>query len=94
MHGAAGADGEQAMWHTNDGMGWWMVFMGVFWVLFWGSLIWLFIAAVVRPSHDRDHNVEPDALEIAKRRLARGEISSDQYQEIRRHLTGGPAPQP
>ncbi len=84
------------MWHTNDGMGWWMVFMGVFWVLFWGSLIFLAIAAISRGawgSRDRDHDDGVSAIEVARRRLARGEITPEQFQEIRRHLESGP-PQP
>ena len=28
------------MWHTQDGMGWWMVLMGVFWLLFMASAIY------------------------------------------------------
>lgn len=83
------------MWHTNDGMGWWMVFMGIFWILFWASLIYLFVVAIVRPAQGRQHGEDADALEIAKRRLARGEISTAEFQEIRRHLEGnvsGPQP--
>ncbi|TAK55364.1 MAG: SHOCT domain-containing protein [Dehalococcoidia bacterium] len=79
-------------------MGWWMVFMGVFWVLFWGSLIFLAIAAISRSggggaSRERDGGDGASAIEIARRRLARGEITPDQFQEIRRHLEAGP-PQP
>ena len=86
------------MWHTNDGMGWWMVFMGVFWVLFWGSLIFLAIAAISRGGwggRDQGHGHDDgaSAMEIARRRLARGEITPEQFQEIRRHLESGP-PQP
>ena len=83
------------MWHTNDGMGWWMVFMGVFWVLFWGSLIFLAIAAISRSGgggRERDGD-GVSAMEIARRRLARDEITPEQFQEIGRHLEAGP-PQP
>ena len=83
------------MWHTNDGMGWWMIFMGVFWVLFWGSLIFLAIAAISRGgwgSRDRDHDDGVAAIEIARRRLARGEITPDQFQEIRHHLESASGP--
>ena len=72
------------MWHTQDGMGWGMVFMGVFWLLFLASVIYLFLSALARGG---GHN-DGDALEIAKRRLARGEITTDQFQEIRRHVEG------
>ncbi len=72
------------MWHTQDGMGWWMVLMGVFWILFMASVIYLFLIAFNR-GHAHD---DGDALEIAKRRLARGEINAEQFQEIRRHVEG------
>jgi uncharacterized membrane protein len=76
-------------------MGWWMVFMGIFWILFWASLIYLFVIAIVRPAQGRRPDDGADALEIARRRLARGEISTEQFQELRRHLDGdirGPQP--
>ena len=86
------------MWHTNDGMGWWMIFGGILWLLFWGSLIYLFITAIIRPGHEHGHDREArvDAMEIARRRLASGEITPEQFEEIRGHLEGraGPAPQP
>lgn len=74
------------MWHAHDGMGWWMVFVGVFWILFWASLIYLFLSAFTRGGR-RDGG---DALEIAKQRLARGEINAEQFQEIRRHIDRTP----
>ena len=83
------------MWHAYDGMGWWMVFMGIFWILFWASLVYLIVAAIVRPARGRPDGDDGDALEIAKRRLARGEISTAEFQEIRQHLerhAPGPAP--
>lgn len=83
------------MWHTNDGMGWWMVFVGIFWVLFWASLIYLFVVAIVLPGRGRQSGEDADALDIAKRRLARGEISAAEFQEIRQHLEGHvPGPKP
>ncbi len=85
------------MWHSNEGMGWWMIFMGVFWVLFWGSLILLAIAGLSRWGGGGGRREREDdgvsAIEIARRRLARGEITPEQFQEIRRHLESGP-PQP
>ncbi len=74
------------MWHAQDGMGWWMVFAGVFWMLFLVSVVYLFISASARGG--REPAGDGDALEIARRRLARGEISPDQFQEIRGHIQG------
>jgi len=64
------------------------VFMGVFWILFWGSVIYLFVVTIVRPERHREAREPSDAVEIAKRRYARGEISAEQLQEIR-HLEEG-----
>ena len=82
------------MWQTNDGMGWWMIFMGVFWILFWASLIYVFVAAFVRGGRGGGGD-DGDAIEIARRRLARGEVSVEQFDELRRRLEGdlgGPQP--
>jgi uncharacterized membrane protein len=72
------------MWHANDGMGWWMVFGGVIWLLFWISIIYLFFTAVTDREHRHEDAVDP--MEIARRRLASGEITSQQFEEIARHL--------
>jgi len=77
------------MWETNEGMGWWMVFGGILWILFWASLIYLFVTAIVRPGRHGEAGEQASAMELAKRRYARGEISAQEYEEIRRHLEGG-----
>lgn len=74
------------MWHTHDGMGWWMILMGIFWILFWVSIIYLFVVALSRGGSKVERGDGLDALEIAQRRLARGELTPEQFQEIRRHL--------
>ena len=77
------------MWHAHDGMGWWMVLMGGFWLLFWLSLLLVFVRAVLPHSHHEPHQEHGvDAMEIARRRLARGEITGDQFREISDHLGG------
>ena len=42
------------MWTMHDGMGWWMVFGGVWAILFWVALIAL-IVWVIRRIADRGH---------------------------------------
>ncbi|HSP54349.1 MAG TPA: SHOCT domain-containing protein [Dehalococcoidia bacterium] len=69
------------MWH--DGSGWWMLWGAVMMVLFWGGLIALFVwglQSLVRRDATRD------PLEIAKERLARGEITPGQFDEIKEKL--------
>lgn len=72
------------MWDTNAGMGWWMVFAMVLWLLFWGSVIYLFFYALARVGHRGDDPRDP--MDVARHRLARGDITPEQYQEISRHL--------
>lgn len=77
------------MWHMGDGWGWWMVVGTVWMVAFWALLIWGISVLVNRgrdgvasapPAH------EPSALEILERRYARGEISTEEFEEMRRRL--------
>ena len=72
------------MWHANDGMGWWMVFGGVFWLLFLASMIYLFFSAATHREPRSDSANEP--MDIARRRLASGDITPQQFEEIARHL--------
>ncbi len=70
------------MWGFHDGMGWWMVFGGFWMLVFWAAIIGLVVWGINRTSRRdaRDHTDSP--VEIAKRRLARGEITRDEYEEL------------
>jgi len=75
-------------WHAHEGMGWWMLFGGILWLVFLGTILYFIVYALgggTRPSRRDD---EDDALEIAKRRYARGDISREEFEQIRRDLTG------
>ena len=80
------------MWHTGDGMGWWMLWGGLMMVFFWGAIIALAIWAVQSVGRGDDGHTQSGAtpprtpLEIAKERYARGEISREQFEEVRRTL--------
>lgn len=79
------------MWDGDhmDGWGWggWLT-MSVFMVLFWGGVIvlgvWL-IRSLANPSHV--HDGPASAIDIARERYARGEISDEEYERIRRGLS-------
>lgn len=72
------------MWHYTDGMGWWMLFGGVWMILFWAALIgvvlWAAGAWQGRPSASKT------PLQIAQDRLARGELTLEQYEALREKL--------
>ena len=53
------------MWGVYEGMGWWMLFGGVWMVLFWGAVIFL-IVWVMRALTERDQ-VPPKPEEPLKR---------------------------
>jgi putative membrane protein len=78
------------MWHNGFGwMGGYWLFGVVFWALGIAAVV-LLILALVRRSGGMSigsHGGEPDALEIAKRRYARGEITKEQFEQMKKDLT-------
>jgi len=72
------------MWGAHEGMGWWMVW-GVIWmVVFWGLVVGLIVWGVSRLTEGRGKDDSP--VEIARRRYARGEITRQEFEQIRRDL--------
>jgi len=79
------------MWWFHDGASW-RVALGWAWsILSWVVLIGLIVFVVNRLTrhgssepHGRDKS---DPLEIAKERYARGEITKEQFEEIKRTLS-------
>jgi len=83
------------MWAHGYGMGlgWMgMLFGGLMMLLFWGGLIALiFFAAraLARSGSDQSHTPPPagsKAVDILKERYARGEITKEQFEEMKRDL--------
>ena len=80
------------MWGWN-GWGWGgMLLMELFWVLVLGGLIALILLAVFawgrsRTGQSGETRASSDrAIEILKERYARGEITKEQYEQMRRDL--------
>jgi putative membrane protein len=71
------------MWGAHDGMGWWMVFGMIWMVVFWGAIIWLIAWGVTQFSRRSDGD---SPLDIARRRYASGEITREQFEQLRRDL--------
>ncbi len=72
------------MWGFHDGMGWWMVVGGLWMLAFWAGLIWLVVRASSQTGGQGNLRSSTDdpAIEIAKKRLARGEISREEFEEL------------
>jgi putative membrane protein len=79
------------MWHMHDvGWGWWFV-MSIGWVAFWGLFIYavaMLVRGPERPEASPPAQEEPER--ILQRRLASGEISVEEYQELRDALDRPP----
>lgn len=74
-------------WGMPDGFGWWMMFGGLWMVLFWVAIIAAIIWGVrALGRRDEEPQVREDPLEIARRRYARGEITREEFEEIRAAL--------
>ncbi|MBI4201657.1 MAG: SHOCT domain-containing protein [Chloroflexi bacterium] len=75
------------MWNmANVGWGW--MALGWLWmVVFWGAIIWLVVWAVGRLTQgQRPAGQGPTPLEITQARYARGEITREQYEQLKRDL--------
>jgi putative membrane protein len=74
----------------HDGWGWWMVFGGIWMLLFWIAIIWLVVWGVRSLMvHKESRTGTPekrDPLDIAKERYAKGEISKEQFEQIKKDL--------
>lgn len=74
------------MWDWHSGMGWWMGFGGIFFVLFWGGVIALVIWGISKASNRNETNDKKRPLDIVKERYAKGEISKEEYEDIKKDL--------
>ncbi len=81
------------MWHTDGGMGWWMIFGGVFWLVTLALIAYVFVAllapALGRGGPSERERPRESPLEIAQRRYAGGEISREEFERIRDGLRDG-----
>jgi putative membrane protein len=81
------------MWNGFEGMGWgWIGFGVVHMLLFW-VLVILGIVALMRAlsGGPRNEGERPaHAMEILKARYAKGEITREQFEQMKRDI-GGPA---
>jgi putative membrane protein len=80
------------VWDHHDGTGWWIVFGGIWVFLFLGIIIPLIIWGANRllkeDRSDSDRPTTQNPLDIAKARYARGEISRDEFDQIKNDLSG------
>ena len=73
------------MWF--DGFSWWMIFGGIWMLVFWGGLIALIVWAITRLTRRGGPAGGQNALDIARERYARGEITREQFDQIKKDLS-------
>jgi putative membrane protein len=71
-------------WHGMDGG--WMIFGAIMMILFWGGLIWAITWAIRRGGHRMYHGDNMSPLDIAKARYAKGEITKEQFDQLKKDL--------
>jgi len=67
------------------GMGSGMGFGAIIMLLFWGAIIWLIIS-LINATTKKSEETSESALNILKKRYARGEITREQYLEMEKEL--------
>ena len=85
--------GARSGWdmHGDDMMGnfgWWW-FMPIFGIIFWVLIIWAVVALIrglASGGSDLASNRSDSALEVLKKRYARGEISKEEFEEKKKDL--------
>ena len=76
------------MWYWGSGYGWGMAIVGVLMMLLlWGAIATA-IVFVVRSLSATSVRPADSAMQMLRRRLAAGEITSDEFERIRKVLEG------
>ena len=75
------------MWDITSGMGWWMAFGGVWMVIFWGGIIVLIVWGIKKLTERGGSTSKHDPLDIAKERYAKGEISEEEFNQLKKNLS-------
>ncbi|MFC2052355.1 SHOCT domain-containing protein [Chloroflexota bacterium] len=75
------------MWYMHESMGWWMVFGWVWMLIFWGGLIALIVWGISKLTGHSSSNPQRNSLDIAKERYAKGQISREEFEQLKRDLS-------
>ena len=74
------------MWYMHDYSGWWMFFGWLWLAVFWASVMALGIWIVRKLTERNGSQDSNNALGIARQRYARGEISREEFEQIKKDL--------
>ena len=74
------------MWDPSV-MGWWWLFGGLWMVVFWGGIIALIVWGIKKLTERGGTASKNDPLDMAKERYAKGEISREEFEQIKKALS-------
>ena len=74
-------------WTMDGGMGIWMFINMIFWILAIIGIVFLVIWVVRRAGGSEPGKSEESALDILKKRYARGEITKEEYEEKKQDIS-------
>jgi putative membrane protein len=75
------------MWDMPLGMGWWWLLGGVWMFIFWGGLIALIVWGITKLTERGGTATKNDPLDVAKERYARGDISREEFEQLKKDLS-------
>ena len=75
------------MWDISTGMGWWMGFGWIWMVVFWGGLIALIVWGIRKLTQRDGSTLKSNPLDLARERYARGEISREEFNQLKNDLS-------
>jgi putative membrane protein len=73
------------MWCFGEGTGWWSWFGGIGMFVIWGGFIGLIIWGIMRFTR-RDNSTKQTSISFAEERYAKGEISKEELEQIKKDL--------
>ncbi|MFI5323345.1 MAG: SHOCT domain-containing protein [Thermodesulfobacteriota bacterium] len=74
-------------WFMNGGMGIWMLFNMLFWIPAIIVIVLLIVWAIRKTGGNGPKTGEDNALDVLKKRYARGEINKEEYEEKKRDIS-------
>ena len=76
------------IWDGYQGMGWWMLFGSLWMILFWGAIVALVVWGIkVLTRSETPSATRRDPLDIARERYAKGEISREEFEQMKKDLS-------
>ncbi len=71
-------------WPFGTAMSWWMI---IWIVVFWGGLVALIVWGIKKLTERGDSTSKRNPLDIAKERYAKGEISREEFEQLKKDLS-------